>query len=356
MVSSFTYVAKPSRVVFGPGRLGELGDELSRLGVHRALILSTPEQASMADSAERSLGGQACGAYTKAAMHTPVEVTQDALARLRALDADGSVALGGGSTIGLGKALALRTDLPQVAVPTTYAGSEMTPIPGETEKGRKTTQRTDKVMPEVVIYDVELTLSLPPAMSATSGVIALAHAVEALYARDGNPIVSLMAEQGIAPLGRSLPRIVADPVQARDARSDAQYGAWLCGTFLGAIVMGLQHKICHVLGSTFDLRHAETHAVMLPHVTAYNADAAPDAMGRIARALNADETVAGLAALNQSFGAPAALRDLGMPEDGINQAADLVMRDQYANPRPPERRELVAMLQCAWTGAPPLRG
>ena len=350
MVAPFTYAANPSRVVFGPGRLAELGAELDRLGIRRALLLSTPEQAELAAAVRQQLGQQAGGIYARAAMHTPTDVTAEAMARLQALGCDGMVALGGGSTIGLGKALALRTDLPQVAVPTTYAGSEMTPILGETEGGRKTTRRTPKVLPETVIYDVELTLSLPPGLSATSGVNALAHAVEALYARDANPITSLMAEDSIAALGRSLPRIVADPSE-RDARADALYGAWLAGACLGAVGMALHHKVCHVLGGTFDLRHAETHAVMLPHVTAYNAEAAPEAMRRIERALGVAQ-----AALNRALGAPAALCGLGMPQAGIEQAVELVMQDQHWNPRPPERDALRAMLGRAWAGNPPQLG
>ena len=188
---------------------------------------------------------------------------------------------------GLGKAIALRTDLPQIVLPTTYAGSEMTPILGETKDGVKTTQRTPKVLPEVVIYDVDLTLGLPPAIAATSGMNAMAHAVEALYAKDRNPVISLMAEEGIRSLARALPGIAEDP-QDREARSDALYGAWLCGTCLGAVGMALHHKLCHVLGGAFDLPHAETHTIVLPHAVAYNASAAPDAMDRVARALGAE--------------------------------------------------------------------
>ncbi len=354
MIGPFTYVARPMRTLFGAGHLAELGTELGRLGIRRALILSTPHQAGLAQSVQQQFGELTCGIYAKATMHTPVEVTAEALEQLRALDADGLVALGGGSTIGLGKALAWRTDLPQVAIPTTYAGSETTPILGETEHGRKTTLRSDKVLPETVIYDVNLTLSMPAGLSATSGINALAHAVEALYANDGNPVVSLMAEEGIAALSRSLPRIVADPTSDWNARSDAQYGAWLCGTCLGAVAMGLHHKICHVLGGTFGLPHAETHTVMLPHVAAYNASFAPGAMSRIARALRVQDAVSGLFALNASLSVPVALRDLGMPDSGIRQAVDLIMRDQYANPRPPEHAALVEMLRRAWVGKPPV--
>ncbi len=355
MVTPFTYMAAPSRVVFGPGRLAELGGELARLEIRRALVLCTPEQAGLAGGVAERLESLACGTYERATMHTPVSVTEDATAHAKALDADGLVAIGGGSTIGLGKALALRAGLPLVAVPTTYAGSEMTSILGETEGARKTTQRSEKVRPRTVIYDVELTLSLPAGLSATSGINALAHAVEALYAQDGNPIVSLMAEEGIAALGRSLPHIVSNPSGDMAARSDALYGAWLCGTCLGAVAMGLHHKICHVLGGTFDLPHAPTHTVMLPHTAEYNAVAAGCAMDRIARALGAEDAVSGLFALNQRLDAPLALRDFGMPERGIVEAVDLVLRDQYANPRPPERAAIEAMLRRAWAGEPPRR-
>ena len=173
---------------------------------------------------------------------------------------DGLVAVGGGSTIGLAKAIALRTGLPQVAIPTTYAGSEMTDILGETEGGAKTTRRSEAVRPEAVIYDVELTRSLPPGLSATSGLNAIAHAAEALYARDGNPVIALMAEEGVRALAAALPAIVADPGDMA-ARGDALYGAWLCGLCLGAASMALHHKLAHVLGGSFDLPHAETHAV-----------------------------------------------------------------------------------------------
>lgn len=352
MPAPFTYTSSPSRILFGAGRVSELGAELRRLGVHRALLLTTPEQAALADQATLLIGGLAGGSFSGATMHTPVGVTEAALARLQALGCDGLVALGGGSTIGLSKALALRSDLPQVAVPTTYAGSEMTPILGETHGDRKTTQRSPKVLPETVIYDVDLTLSLPPGVAAVSGMNALAHGVEALYARDANPVTSLMAEEGIGALGRSLRRVVADP-NDHEARTTAQYGAWLCGTCLSAVGMALHHKVCHVLGGAFDLRHAETHTVMLPHVVAYNAQAAPDAIARLGRALGMDDAAGGVFGLARTLRAPASLRELGMPEGGIGHAVEKVLQDQYWNPRPPERGSLEAMLRRAWRGDRP---
>jgi alcohol dehydrogenase class IV len=349
---SFIYDALPARVIFGAGTLARAGEELARLGARRAVVLSTPEQAETAKSLVASLGNNAAGIFAHAAMHTPVEVTAAAMAEVHAVDADCTVAIGGGSTIGLGKAIALRTDLPQIAIPTTYAGSEMTPIIGETEGGRKTTQRTQKVLPETVIYDVELTLSLPAKLSVTSGMNSVAHAVEALYAENRNPIVSLMAEECIAAFARSLPKIVADPTD-RQARSDALYGAWLGGTCLGAVGMALHHKLCHVLGGSFDLPHAETHTVVLPHALAYNAAAAPEAAERIARAIGARDAASGLFDLEKSLGAPTSLRELGMPEDGIERAADIAMQSPYWNPRPLERGAIRDLIARAWVGERP---
>jgi maleylacetate reductase len=267
----FVYEALPTRVVFGSGTVAQLKPEAERLGVRRVLILSTPGRGeAQAREIAALLGDLAVGIHAGAVMHTPVDATEKALEVVRDLGADAVLAVGGGSTTGLGKAIALRTDLPQIVLPTTYAGSEMTPILGETKDGVKTTQRTPKVLPEVVIYDVDLTLGLPAAIAATSGMNAMAHAVEALYARDRNPVISLMAEEGIRSLARALPGIANDP-QDRTARADALYGAWLCGTCLGAVGMAVHHKLCHVLGGAFDLPHAETHTIVLPHAVAYNA-------------------------------------------------------------------------------------
>jgi maleylacetate reductase len=351
-VQPFIYDGLPCRVIFGDGTLSRLADEIARLGAKRALVLSTPEQSKAANDLAASLGAQAAGVFTRATMHTPTDITEQAMEVVRASGADCTVALGGGSTIGLGKAIALRTDLPQVAVPTTYAGSEMTPIIGETADGKKTTQRTLKVLPEAVIYDVSLTLSLPAKLSATSGMNSVAHAVEALYAENRNPIVSMMAEECVRAFARALPTIMRDP-KDRDARSDALYGAWLGGACLGAVGMALHHKLCHVLGGSFDLPHAETHTVVLPHALAYNAPAAPEAVGRIAVALRAGDAALGLHQLAKKLGAPLALRDLGMPEDGIERAADIAMQNPYWNPRPLERNAVRNLIARAWSGAPP---
>jgi len=266
--------------------------------------------------------------------------------------ADCTVAIGGGSTTGLGKAIALRTDLPQIVVPTTYAGSEATPIVGETQDGRKTTQRNMKVLPEVIIYDVELTLTLPPGLSATSGINAIAHAVEALYTQDSNPVISMMAQEGIEALARALPLIVKTP-NDKSARADALYGAWLCGVCLGAVGMALHHKLCHTLGGSFNLPHAETHTVILPHAVAYNTVAAPDTMAQVARALGSTTAAVGLFELARSLCAPASLKEIGMPESGIDRAAELATASPYWNPRPIDRSGIHLLIEDAFYGRPP---
>ena len=254
----FVCTTLPSRVIFGQGTSVRLPEEVERLGLQRALVLATPSRKPDAERLSANLGMCSAGVLATAVMHTPVNVTEAALAVVEKLGADGLVAVGGGSTTGLSKAIALRTDLPQIIIPTTYAGSEMTPSVGETKDGVKTTQRSPRILPEVVIYDVERTLSLPVPLSATSGMNAIAHAVEALYARDRNPVAMLMAEEGVRAFAQALPRIAAHPVD-REARAEALYGAWLCGTCLGSVSMAIHHKLCHVIGGLFNLPHAQTH-------------------------------------------------------------------------------------------------
>jgi alcohol dehydrogenase class IV len=352
-VDSFTYEASAARILFGPGRLSELPAEIDRLGVRRVMVLTTPHQRGAGERLVAALGERATALFDGATMHTPTDVTDRALQLLLENRCDSIVALGGGSTIGLGKALALRAGLPQIVIPTTYAGSEVTPILGETQAGVKTTQRSPKLLPQVVIYDVEQTLSLPPALSASSGLNAIAHAAEALYARDRNPIIRLMAVEGISALSRSLPAIVRDPAGLA-ARGDAQYGAWLCGTCLGAVGMALHHKLCHVLGGSFDLPHAETHAIVLPYALAYNAMAVPDAMKDIGDALQTGKAPwLRLHEMVGELGLPRSLAELGMPRDGVARALELVLCGSYWNPRPMQAEPLRRLLEAALDGAPP---
>jgi len=340
------------RIVFGVDTITQLPEELARISGKRALIISTPQQLDQAEELRQLIGDRVASVFSNAAMHTPVDVTADAMRIVEEQQVDCLVAVGGGSTTGLSKAITYRTGLPQIVIPTTYAGSEMTPILGQTADGVKTTLRDEKVLPDVVIYDVRLTLTLPPDISGTSGVNAIAHAVEALYAKNKNPATSTMAVEGISRLSRALP-IIAGDSQNIDARTDALQGASLCGQCLAIVGMALHHKLCHTLGGSFDLPHAETHTVVLPHATAYNAAADPRAMQQIANALGTESAPSGLYDLGHAVSAKMALRDLGLAEGELDRAADLAVQNPYWNPRPIERDEIRELLQRAWAGDPP---
>ena len=351
----FVFTSHAQRVVFGAGSLGHLAQEIDVIGANRVLVLCTPGQREQAEKIARMLGSKAAGIFARALMHVPIETARSAREVVATLNADCAVAIGGGSTTGLGKAIALEAGLPVVAIPTTYAGSEMTPIYGLTEAGVKKTGKDLRVLPRTVIYDPELSRALPVPLSVTSGINAIAHAAEGLYARDGNPVTDLMAEAGIAALANALPVIRRQPEQI-EARSEALYGAWLCGSVLGQVGMALHHKLCHVLGGSFNLPHADVHTVVLPHAIAFNALAAPAAMTRIARALGADSAADGLQALARDSGAPTALKQIGMKAQDLDRAADLVVSDPYWNPRPfgpAERDAIRALLRNAFDGAAP---
>jgi maleylacetate reductase len=346
----FTYVGLPTRVVFGAGSVGELGAEAERLGAKRVLLISTPGRAEMVRSVSKDLA--IVGVFDKAVMHTPIEVVADARKVAAELRADCCVAVGGGSTIGFGKAIALSSGLPVLAVPTTYSGSEMTTIWGISEGGAKKTGRDPKVLPRAVIYDPELTLDLPPAVSAASGMNAIAHCVEALYAHDGNPIISLMAEEGIRALAKALPVIVKE-WKNLEARENALYGAWLAGTTISTTSVALHHKLCHILGG-FGLPHAETHSIVLPHAVRYNFEAAPEAMKRIARAIGAANPSQGLWELEKQLGIPMRLADIGMKEGDIERAARIAVEAPYPNPRKVEYKPVLGLLRGAFEGRCPL--
>ena len=348
----FTYTAQPSRVVFSPGCLKTLAKEIKALGAQRAIVLCTPQQREQAQVASDLLGELGAGIFDGAVMHVPIETARKAIAFAMEVQADCVVAIGGGSTIGLGKAIALESTLPVVAVPTTYAGSEMTPIYGITEGGMKKTGRDIRVLPKVVLYDTELSLGLPKAMSVVSGINAIAHAAEGLYAKDGNPVMSLMSEEGIRSLANGLRGINRGPADLR-ARSECLYGAWLCGTVLGHVGMALHHKLCHTLGGSFNLPHAETHTVILAHALAYNAKAAPKAMLRIASALGSEDAAKGVYDLVKSLNGPTSLRDIGMAEHDLDKAAEIALANPYWNPRPIEGKAIRELLQRAWEGAQP---
>lgn len=326
-MTSFTHQTFDQRVLFDVDHRRALPGVADDLGLKNLVVLTTPGHAEAGETLARVLSATP---FAGAKMHTPVAATEAALGVIG--DADGVVSLGGGSAIGLGKALALRAGVKHIAVPTTYAGSEMTPVLGQTEDGRKVTIRDARVVPQAVIYDVGLTMSLPADISATSGLNAMAHAVEALYAPDRDPVTDLLALEALGAFAEALPVIHRDSAD-RVARTRALYGAFLAGRTLAGTTMGLHHKLAHVLGGLFDLPHAPMHAVLLPHVVDFNEVAAVDLLAPAARRLGAKSVSEGLSGLALSLGVPKSLSELGMPHSGIDKAVDAVMANPPANPR-----------------------
>jgi maleylacetate reductase len=321
------------------------------------MLVSGGPEAQYAVRVERQLGARIVARFTDVVMHVPVPVAQQAIALAAREEVDLIIALGGGSSTGMAKAVALETGLPILAIPTTYAGSEMTSIWGLTENNRKTTGRDPRVLPRTVIYDPELTVSLPVDISAASGMNALAHLVEGLYAPGLSPLSAMQAQEGVRALAASLPRVVADPLDL-EARGDALYGAWLAGWTLGTTGMGVHHKICHVLGGAYNLPHAPMHSAVLPYATAFNTDAAPAAMDAITRALNdagipATNAASGIWDLARAIGAPTCLVDVGFDVESVEEAAAIIVAGQPVNPRAVDVDGVVALLRAACVGARP---
>ena len=357
MMKNFQYETHSGKVVFGAGALSKVRDELEILGTKRALVIATPEQEELALEVAGLLGDFCAGVHAKAVQHVPYETVEAAMHRVQALDVDSLVPVGGGSSIGLAKAIALNSSLPILAIPTTYAGSEMTPIWGLTENGIKKTGKNLVVKPKSVIYDPKLTVTLPARLTVTSGMNAIAHCVEGLYAENANPVTSLMAEEGIRALGTSLPDIAGNPNDL-EARSAALYGTWLGGTVLGSVGMALHHKLCHVLGGSYNLPHAETHTVILPYALWYNAGHAPEAVKAISRALgSAENDAAGsLYDLASSLGVPTSLAEIGMKKEDLDKAAELAVQNPYYNPRPIDKESIRQLLDYAYAGKRPEAG
>ena len=348
MTRPFVFPGLSTRVVFGHGTLAQVPDEVARLGHSRALVLSTPHQKAEAQALAARLGDKAAGVFAGAAMHTPVEVTEEAVGAFRSAQADCVVSLGGGSTTGLGKAIAVRTGADQIVVPTTYAGSEMTDILGETAAGEKTTRRDPAIRPEVVVYDVDLTLTLPVGLTVTSALNAIAHAMEGFYAPDRHPVTEALSREAMVAFRDALPALAQDP-QDKEARAKALYAAWGCSLTLGHVTMALHHKLAHVLGGSFGLPHAETHAVLLPHTTAYNESAVGDLLKPIADTFGGTAG-AGLWYFAKSVDAPLRLADLGLNEADLDRAAEIATKNPYANPRPVSRDGIRQLLQQAYDG------
>jgi maleylacetate reductase len=352
-MEAFTCDALPGRVVFGAGAARTaLADEVARLGVSRLLLIAAGGGETVARDLAAPLAGRIAGTFTGVRPHVPVEVADAARKQAAAIGADAVLSVGGGSATGTAKAVALTTGLPVIAVPTTYAGSEVTPVWGLSDGERKTTGVDMRVLPRLVIYDPELTVSLPGPLSAASGLNAVAHCVDGFWAPGRNPVSALAATEAIRVLAAALPAVARDGTDL-GARSDLLYGAYLAGSAFAVTGSGLHHKICHVLGGRYGLPHAQTHAIMLPYVLAFNAPGAPDAASRIGQALGSEHPAAALQALAAQLGLPRGLREIGLAEDQLVEAARLIEPVVPAdNPVPAGAAALEVLLRHAWAGDP----
>jgi maleylacetate reductase len=349
-VNAFVYESLPGRVVFGVGAQAAIADEVAALGAERVLLLSSPSATAPADALHAALGDVALR-WTEVAEHVPVELAERAGAAAGDARVDVIVAIGGGSAIGLAKAIALELGAPIVAVPTTYAGSEMTPMYGLTGD-HKITGRDARVLPRVVVYDPELTLGLPVETSVASACNALAHCVEGCYGPGANPVTTLSAVEGIRVLSAKLPLLARNP-RHTEVRSELLYGAYLAGSVIATVGVGLHHRTCHVLGGSYGLAHAGCNAVILPHAIAYNAPAVPDLVRRWADAMGTDDPAAFVFDLVAAAGLPTNLAALALPESALDDAAVRVVEETSANPRAVEVSSVRAMLADAWRGVRP---
>lgn len=348
----FKHTTLGQRVVFGSHKAAEhLAAEVARLDARRVMMVAAEPEQMIAQQVAAEI--DVALEYSDVVMHVPIEVAKRARAAAEAASIDLIVSVGGGSTTGLSKAIALTNDLPIIAVPTTYAGSEATNVWGLTENERKTTGVDDRVLPQVVIYDAALTVSLPVEMSIASGLNGMAHCIDSLWGPHADPINAAMATEGIRALNSGLPQIM-DDLQGIEGREKALYGAYLSAVAFASAGSGLHHKICHVLGGTFNLPHAQTHATVLPYVLGFNAPEAPEAADRIAAAFGSDNAIEGLQTLRNRVSAPKALKDYGFTAEGIPTAVDLVLGVVPANnPRQATKANLTALLQAALTGSDP---
>jgi alcohol dehydrogenase class IV len=353
----FVYEQPETRVVAGEDLVATLADEVRRLGSERAIVIATPSQWEEAGHAAEALGALGVAVFVENAPHVPIEVARRAREKAHDTRANAIVTIGGGNAIGVGKVVALELGIPIIAIPTTYSGSEATPSYGWTEAGVKKISRDDRTLPRTVLYDPALAVSLPPGVSATSGMNALAHLVMALYATDSNPIGDLLGAEGIRVLSRALPAVVAEP-KSLNARADAFYGSWLAGSLAGSMLRigaggGFHYALCHILGGSFGLGHAEVHSVLLPHSVALVRDADPDATRKIADAMEVADPAHAVYDLAADLGCPQSLGEIGMPEDGLDRVVGMALDAVSSGPRTPTRESVGKLLDAAFRGTRP---
>jgi maleylacetate reductase len=324
-----------ARVVFGAGTRDQVPAECERLGLRRVLLIGGGSAAGVLGELGAALGARCVGLFDDVAQHVPGDRADACVALAQEHRADSAVAVGGGSAIGFAKVLALRLGLPILAVPTTLAGSEMTPVHGLTSDGVKRTGSDPVVQPKVVVYDPELLMTLPAALLASSGMNALAHAVESLWLPTATPYSEAVASAAISMLAASLPEATA-PDASLAARSRSLVGAHLGSLALGATGTGLHHRVCHVLGGTFGLPHSSAAASAL------------------ARSFpTSGSTPGAIFDLAQRIGAATSLSALGLAENDLRAVVDAVTASPPPNTRAVDHDELADALDAAWRGDRP---
>lgn len=346
---NFAVDLQPAHVRFRAGARELLAEECDRLGVKRVLLVCTPSGAARYRAVAEALGPRLAATFAAAEPHCPEPVVERCRALWRSAGADGVVTVGGGSTIALGKNLAAEDGAKFICMPTTYSGSEMTDIFGRKVGNEKRTARNVACRAHAVIYDPELTLGLPRHETVTTGMNSLAHAVEALYPPTPNPVAFLLAREALCAHRDGLPGAAANPADI-GARTRALYAGFLGGLLIGMTGIALHHRLCHVLGGLFDLPHGEANSVVLAHVVAYNAPAAPEAARVIAEVFGDGDAARAIDAFARRIGAPTSLREIGMPEAGIDAVVKETLARGGWNPRPPAEAGLRQLVRSAWEG------
>lgn len=353
MPAGFTRTTLPGRIVFADGAIGGLGEELDRLQARRVMVIAAGRDGHLADVAGQALGHREHKVWTEVRRHVPTEVASRAVAAAGEHNVDALLAIGGGSAIGLGKAVAVSSGLPLVCVPTTYSGSEMTPIYGLTTGSDKKTARDIKALPKVVVYDPALVTTLPASVVGPSAMNALAHCAEALWAPQTDPISDAVALEGARRLQRHLRAAYAGPDAG--ARGQVLIASCMAGLVVGTVGTSLHHGLCHLLGGLFDTPHADTHAIMLPYVIDYLRPAVPLAVERLSAAISAPpgELADTIWSLARAVGTPHGLREIGVTEAQVNQAAEAALAKGLTSPRTLDRAGLHRVLDNAWRGMVP---
>lgn len=346
------YNVRPPRIVFGAGTIRGIAAEVTRLGGRRALVVSTPGRQAMGQRIADHLGPMLAAILPEAISQVPIEMARQGRQRAREVDADCLVAIGGGASIGLAKAIALELALPIIDVPTTYSGSEVTGFCGITIDGVKRMHTSLNMLAATIIYDPELTLSLPIPTSASSAMNALAHCIDAIYVPTVDPIIALAAAEGARVVVNAIRNVVTNPHDIV-ARSQMLYGAYLSGAALTG-GFALQHGLAHTLGGSFGVAHGLSHAIILPHIAAYNARFAPAKMETLAMAMAVPDVGNAIFELLIELCLPTSLAEVGIrPADVSDIARITVETDNGLNPGPVTMEAVSSIIEDALRGNRP---